>query len=273
MGDQIRDMNDSVSLRLKDVLHTLDVLRNDVRRERVPSKVMPDGTVQLTSGEIVDGVRGPPQPGHKSVSVSPASKHVQGNVLPDGTVMVGDKIVDGVKGAPREPTAAEAMAEVNRLKEDAREKEIEELISKGESWSLLKLIPVAAVASSIRGSRAPSDNGHVEHKDLRDKDKEVTRDKEVIRETVRDHDHVVEVHPPSRTHSPPGSIAPPPSVASPPSIAPSRYTHRTNPRNAQPLSIPAPLGPATLAPHSGPANVLRGQVEEVSRREHQSDDR
>lgn len=139
MGEQLRDMNDTVSHELKDVLSQLGMLRSDLRRERVHGNVLPDGTVQLSSGEIVDGVRGAPAPGHSGVSaVSPSASHVQGYVRPDGTVMVGDKVVEGVRGSPRPATAAEAAEEAKLVKESALERHLEEIVSKRELRECLR---------------------------------------------------------------------------------------------------------------------------------------
>lgn len=131
MGDGIRDRDTEFSNKIQDVLSQLSTLRSDLRRERVHARVLPDGTVQLSSGEIVDGIRGNPAPGNGGVSaVSPSASHVQGHVTPDGTVMVGDKIVDGVKGSPRPPTEADIAEEKKRAQETRAAAAIDDILSR-----------------------------------------------------------------------------------------------------------------------------------------------
>ncbi|KAL7422817.1 hypothetical protein Q5752_002113 [Cryptotrichosporon argae] len=124
MSDQIADARDATQKELADILADIANLRTQLRPERVFGHVLPDGTVQLSTGEIVDGIRGPPPAVAAAMTpmlpLSPAASHVLGKVLPDGTVMVGDKIVDGIKGAPHVAEADEDEPQAVRDAEQDR---------------------------------------------------------------------------------------------------------------------------------------------------------
>ncbi|KAL1409582.1 hypothetical protein Q8F55_003573 [Vanrija albida] len=195
MSDQIHDVHGTslgLSRDLRDVLVKLDALRKD-RPERVHGHVLPDGTVQLSTGEIVDGIQGAPPPVPVAVVPPPPDSPavLVGRVLPDGTVMAGDKIVVGIQGVPRDPTPEELAEEAQRAKDLEQDRVIDEL---------------AAQATNTKETTK-------ETKET----KEVTNNTTtIIKETDHDkeHDHTVHEH----VHSPRTELLSPhlPPIPAPP---------------------------------------------------------
>lgn len=172
MSDQIKDMNDSMSQELKDVLEQISQMRNERHPERVAATVLPDGTVQLSTGEIVDGVRGAPS-GDAAACVAPTGCHVEGRVLPDGTVMVGDKVVVGVQGVPRAPTAEEQADEARRAKERADDERLKSLEDK-----IATMLGAKPAAEASKSAEHDHDHEHEHHDhDHHDHDKETDKEK------------------------------------------------------------------------------------------------
>jgi hypothetical protein len=104
MSDQIADARDANKSELAGILGDIARLRDDLKPKHVLGHVLPDGRVVLQNGDVVDGVRGAPAKGIAPAPLPPpgppAIGHVKGKILPDGSVMVGDKIVDGIRAAP-----------------------------------------------------------------------------------------------------------------------------------------------------------------------------
>jgi hypothetical protein len=104
MSDQIADARDANRTELSGILGDIARLREELKPKHVLGHVLPDGRVVLQNGDIVDGVRGAPARGIAPAPLPPpgppAIGHVKGKILPDGTVMVGDKLVDGIRAAP-----------------------------------------------------------------------------------------------------------------------------------------------------------------------------
>ncbi|WVQ86046.1 hypothetical protein IAT38_008214 [Cryptococcus sp. DSM 104549] len=110
MSDQIADGTLAAQNQLAEIMGDIAALREQLKPKHVHAHVLPDGTVMLDNGDIIDGVRGVPAPVPAGVPPPPpppvTAPHVEGKILPDGTVMVGGKIVDGIKGAPTVATPA-----------------------------------------------------------------------------------------------------------------------------------------------------------------------
>jgi hypothetical protein len=61
MNEAFKDRQDGVEAELRNILGDLGYLRSTSRRDGgVFAHVLPDGRVQLSTGEIVEGVRGAP---------------------------------------------------------------------------------------------------------------------------------------------------------------------------------------------------------------------
>ncbi|WWC65105.1 uncharacterized protein I303_107719 [Kwoniella dejecticola CBS 10117] len=122
MSDQIADGTLATQNQLAEILGDIAVLREQLKPKHVHARVLPDGTVMLDNGDIVDGIRGAPAPvppGAPPPPPPPASaSHVEGHILPDGTVMVGGKVVDGIKGAPSVAEPGTPMMELNERIEE-----------------------------------------------------------------------------------------------------------------------------------------------------------
>ena len=99
MSDQIEDNQKKHQRELAELLEDIGRLRDELKPKHVHGHVLPDGRVVLANGDIVDGVRGAPVPGALPPVVPADGSHVKGRVLPNGTVMVGDRVVDGIRGA------------------------------------------------------------------------------------------------------------------------------------------------------------------------------
>ncbi|WOO79595.1 uncharacterized protein LOC62_02G003121 [Vanrija pseudolonga] len=134
ISDQVHDVNAGLSRDLGGILAKLDTLRKDIRPERVHGHVLPDGTVQLSTGEIVDGIQGAPPPVPVAVVPPPPDSPpiLVGRVLPDGTVMAGDRIVVGIQGVPRDPTPEELAEEAQRARDLQQDRAIDDLAAMGE---------------------------------------------------------------------------------------------------------------------------------------------
>ncbi|WVQ70693.1 hypothetical protein IAR50_000215 [Cryptococcus sp. DSM 104548] len=148
MSDQFADGTHATQKQLGIILNDIAALREQLKPKHVTARVLSDGTVTLANGDIIDGIRGVPAPivpGAPPLPAPPATaSHVEGRILPDGTVMVGGKIVDGIKGAPSAPspslTAATALEEEiieeenKSLEQDKKlaelQEKIEELMSR-----------------------------------------------------------------------------------------------------------------------------------------------
>ncbi|WVN89721.1 uncharacterized protein L203_104951 [Cryptococcus depauperatus CBS 7841] len=108
MSDQIAEGTLTQQNQLAEILGDIASLREQLKPKHIRAHVLPDGTVQLANGDIIDGIRGVPAPIPIGVPAPlpppPSAPHVEGKIMPDGTVMVGGKIVDGIKGAPTAPT-------------------------------------------------------------------------------------------------------------------------------------------------------------------------
>ncbi|KAK6906657.1 hypothetical protein I203_100644 [Kwoniella mangroviensis CBS 8507] len=146
MSDQIADGTMATQNQLAEILGDIAALREQIKPKHVHARVLPDGTVMLDNGDIVDGIRGAPAPVTPGAPPPPpppvSASHVEGRILPDGTVMVGGKIVDGIKGAPSVAAPGTPMMELDeKVEETAKDMEqdrrlaelqekIEELMSK-----------------------------------------------------------------------------------------------------------------------------------------------
>ncbi|WWD20657.1 hypothetical protein CI109_105133 [Kwoniella shandongensis] len=110
MSDQIADGTLAAQNQLAEIMGDIAALREQLKPKHIHAHVLPDGTVMLDNGHILDGIRGVPAPvpaGAPPPPVPPKSaSHVEGKILPDGTVMANGKIVDGIKGAPTIATPA-----------------------------------------------------------------------------------------------------------------------------------------------------------------------
>lgn len=131
VSEQINSLSAHMKRELDDLILCMNDLRQANRPARVQARVLSDGTVQLITGEIVDGIRGESQPG--AVRITTAGPHVQGRVLPDGTVMVGDNELEGIRGSPREPeTTAEADEVEKRVKDAVQDERLSQLEERRE---------------------------------------------------------------------------------------------------------------------------------------------
>lgn len=101
MSDQIEDANRSTQKGLAGMLDDIGSMRESLKPKHVLGHVLPDGRVVLANGDIVEGIRGAPASGVVALQAPPLSRsHVEGSILPDGTVLADGKVVDGVQGAP-----------------------------------------------------------------------------------------------------------------------------------------------------------------------------
>jgi hypothetical protein len=118
VSDQIEAGRKQQHDELAGILRDINDLRSQIQApQHVQGHVQPDGTVQLDTGEIVDGVHGEPVAipltTIPAVTVAPPpshhpsshSSHIRGAVLPDGTVVADGKIVDGVHGTNLLPSS------------------------------------------------------------------------------------------------------------------------------------------------------------------------
>lgn len=139
MSDQIADGTLATQNRLADILSDIAALREQIKPKHVHAHVLPDGTVMLDNGDVIDGIRGVPAPTPPGLPPlpppPPSATHVEGRILSDGTVMVGGKVVDGIKGAPLAPTPMTPTAaleeeivkeEVKNIEQDRRLAELQE---------------------------------------------------------------------------------------------------------------------------------------------------
>lgn len=132
LSDQITRNRDATDRELAQILGDLSQLRNEIKPKHVMARVLPDGTVVLANGDVVDGVRGAPLPGAESLPPPPPEvPRLDGKVLPDGTVMVGDHIVDGIRGAPT--AVPEETVQPQILKDMEQDRKLGSLMDKGES--------------------------------------------------------------------------------------------------------------------------------------------
>ncbi|KAK8850475.1 hypothetical protein IAR55_004393 [Kwoniella newhampshirensis] len=109
MSDQIADGTLAAQNQLAEIMGDIAALREQLKPKHVHAHVLPDGTVMLDNGAVLDGILGVPAPVPPGTAPPPPPKtasHVEGKILPDGTVMAGGKIVDGIKGAPTVSTPA-----------------------------------------------------------------------------------------------------------------------------------------------------------------------
>lgn len=134
ISDQVHDVNTGLTRDLGGILAKLDTLRKDIRPERVHGHVLSDGTVQLSTGEIVDGIQGAPPPVPVAIVPPPPNSPpiLVGRVLPDGTVMAGERIVVGIQGVPRDPTPEELAEEAQRARDQQQDRAIDDLATMGE---------------------------------------------------------------------------------------------------------------------------------------------
>lgn len=127
----------AADMELGQILNELGRLRNELKPKHLSGRVLPDGTVVLDNGDVVDGVRGAPLPGSENLPPPPPSvPHVSGRVLPDGTVMAGDAILDGVRGAPQPDMmmTTETMLPPQQIKDMDQDRKLAGLMDKGESF-------------------------------------------------------------------------------------------------------------------------------------------
>jgi hypothetical protein len=130
LSDQITRNRDATDRELSQILGELARMRTELKPKHVMARVLPDGTVVLANGDVLDGIRGAPLPGAENLPPPPPSvPRLNGRVLPDGTVMVGDNIVDGIRGAP---TAAPAEPMPQVLKDMEQDRKLGSLMDKGE---------------------------------------------------------------------------------------------------------------------------------------------
>ena len=133
LNDQLERNQSTTDRELAQILGDLNMLREELKPKHIMGRVLPDGTVVLTNGDVVDGVRGAPLPGAENLPPPPPSvPRLSGRVLPDGTVMVGDAIVDGIRGAPQPAAAAEPLAP-QLYKDMEQDRKLASLMDKGMS--------------------------------------------------------------------------------------------------------------------------------------------
>lgn len=131
LSDQMTRNRSAADQELGQILNELGRLRNELKPKRINGRVLPDGTVVLDNGDVVDGIRGAPLPGAEQLPPPPLTvPHVPGRVLPDGTVMAGDAILDGVRGAPQ----PEAIVDLppQQVKDLEQDRKLAQLMDKGE---------------------------------------------------------------------------------------------------------------------------------------------
>ena len=137
MSDQIEDARKGHQRELADILADISRLRDELKPKHVTAHVLPDGRVVLANGDVIDGVRGAPAPGVVPIIEPPSERRVKATVLPDGTVMIGDKIVDGIKGVPTVPLHTdmnEPMVPAEKVKDMEQDRKLASLADKGESF-------------------------------------------------------------------------------------------------------------------------------------------
>ena len=131
LNDQIALNQNATERELSQILGDLGMLREELKPKHVMARVLPDGTVVLANGDVVEGVRGAPLPGAENLPPPPPSvPRLNGRVLPDGTVMVGDAIVDGIRGAPQPAAVAEPLAP-QIYKDMEQDRKLASLMDKG----------------------------------------------------------------------------------------------------------------------------------------------
>lgn len=136
LNDLLERNKSSTDRELAQILGDLAGLRDELKPKHVMGRVLPDGTVVLSNGDVVDGVRGAPLPGAEHLPPPPPSvPRLSGRVLPDGTVMVGDAVVDGIRGAPQPAAAAEPLAP-QMYKDMEQDRKLASLMDKGMSGFL-----------------------------------------------------------------------------------------------------------------------------------------
>ena len=139
MSDQIEDARHGHKQELADILADIARLRDDLKPKHVTGHVLPDGRVILADGTVIDGISGAPTPGALPVIEPPSVKHVKGKFLPDGTVMVDGKIVDGIKGGPPFNLEKDGLLSVvppETVKDAEQDQRLAALADKGELTSL-----------------------------------------------------------------------------------------------------------------------------------------
>ncbi|WVR08584.1 hypothetical protein IAU60_005639 [Kwoniella sp. DSM 27419] len=143
MSDQIADGTQAAQNRLAEILGDIASLRQQLKPKHIHARVLPDGTVMLDNGDILDGIRGAPVPVPVGVPLPPppppTASHVEGKILPDGTVMAGNKIVDGIKAAPGTATVPPSpmtvlddLVEEEQIKNAEQDQKLAELQNKIE---------------------------------------------------------------------------------------------------------------------------------------------
>lgn len=136
LSDQMTRNRSAADQELGQILNELGRLRHELKPKHITGRVLPDGTVVLDNGDVVDGVRGAPLPGSEHLPPPPPSvPHVTGRVLPDGTVMAGDAILDGVRGAPQPEmmmTTTETMLPPQQMKDLEQDRNLAALMDKGK---------------------------------------------------------------------------------------------------------------------------------------------
>ncbi|WVQ95510.1 hypothetical protein IAU59_002607 [Kwoniella sp. CBS 9459] len=130
MSDQIADGTLATQNQLAEILGDIASLRQQLKPKHIHAHVLPDGTVMLDNGDILDGIRGAPAPVPPGVPPPPppppTASHVEGKILPDGTVMAGGKIVDGIKGAPSVAAPPSPMTILDEAVEEEQVKNAEQ---------------------------------------------------------------------------------------------------------------------------------------------------
>jgi hypothetical protein len=136
LNDLVTRNQSATDRELSQILGDLAGLREELKPKHILGRVLPDGTVVLSNGDVVDGVRGAPLPGAENLPPPPPSvPRLSGRVLPDGTVMVGDAIVDGIRGAPT--AAAEPLAP-QMYKDMEQDRKLASLMDKGMSVTIVE---------------------------------------------------------------------------------------------------------------------------------------
>ncbi|WVF67946.1 hypothetical protein IAT40_002708 [Kwoniella sp. CBS 6097] len=130
MSDQIADGTLATQNQLAEILGDIATLREQLKPKHIHARVLPDGTVMLDNGDILDGIRGAPAPVPPGVPAPPppppTASHVEGKILPNGTVMAGGKIVDGIKGAPSVAAPPTPMTILDEAVEEEQVKNAEQ---------------------------------------------------------------------------------------------------------------------------------------------------
>ncbi|RXK40622.1 hypothetical protein M231_02077 [Tremella mesenterica] len=134
VSDQLADTHNATKRDLANILADIGRLRDELKPRHVLGHVLPDGRVVLSNGDVVDGIRGAPiQPIPGAPPPPPPTQsHVQGTILPDGTVMVGDMVVDGIRGAaptPVQPGDLATVQELRNLEQDRRLADLQDKIA------------------------------------------------------------------------------------------------------------------------------------------------